>query len=1299
MNSPPESITAQQILVSYLQQIEHKRSGGAINFRGTEFQIAYAVLILLDQLNADSGDKYVHLEGLEDIDVVSERKPDAREAEYIQLKSSQNPLNAGTFWTLGVLQNFLEVYALEPTANFRLVYNMKISDGNLHALISGKITSGPFAFWAEKLNSLGERYRHINFAKFLSRISYEKHNLNDIISKIRLSLLKNWNVNVGTEDQYFKALFYFAFTRSKERSKIFRTDIQELLITITDSFSKAPVNLAWRHNWLAPVIYQTTGKANDDYFEGKAAKPVHIADQLPVRRKGWEQQINTKLNETDAVVIRSSSGQGKSTLAWQVGFNLSKQYKIYQLYQCVNWEQVNAIKEFLTARIIIGEQPLIVIDGLDSTLSYWSVLAEKIANLPVKLLITSRYEDWYRYGADISRIGLQIIDIQLSQSEAKEIYQQLKQKNKLYTGSPNWQPVWEQVQDRGLLIEYTYLLTRGQMIEDRIKQQLKELTRQGSAAAKLEILRIVAVADCLNLKVETKILISYINKTILFEQDRGAVFQELESEYFIRFDQQYVEGLHPVRSEHIKDALHDFVSIADTLIVVYTLLGEDKYDFFANAPGMLKDSEKPVFYKQLAGLLVNGAFTDMAAAFDGILHGEPQMYWLKNKSFFDQAHCGGGIEIFVYDSIPFANLKTLQKFGEMLGDDGGQNFRKLAEIAEKLPEYTLKDTGVSQFGSALSLALPSRTAPIVSYEGLEFLYKWFNKLELTFNLKIETTREHLIRQLVDLPVTESKDLFVYCRIENPEKYRDFINKNKSEIISLLKVKTDSIMIREEGDEITINYLLRDDEINQANDLSVDRIRTISSFLPYYEKYNTQAILLPFPNEQLVSTVRMNSNKGMTLESIGSLFDVNLNVIWSSTILKNYAASSVFDWQKGILDIRAEAVETVKPFVRFLDSLIERNRKKQLATIEPMIKQREKLSALLTVRKPFPSYKTKVFDIKTYEADQKIIDSWLVHLSNLNSQFQNIVNPLKDNDRNIGIINLKATYFDLEKMQAAFNTIEKLTFQYFDNSELLSNEANWYNRLYQTVMYFLHHEPIESQQPKAVGKNAVFEWWDSFHDRKLNKVKKILNEIASSTDLVFHLPTQLKETDTLTFATFGVANLDHTNGYELLRFSLLLKPLKILDIHFYSVFFVDNDTVRSGLRFSKDYIEEVSMEPGLDIVMPIPILPDEESLLFLPELKFTKTSLNDVKAVYTTIIYDLWRLTESRAKLDQHSAVELSWLVDLEDKYSTLILDRVRMIPEDETDMAFLQWSLDIVEGKEMHSKEEFVEKLFEVISL
>ena len=40
-----------------------------------------------------------------------------------------------------------------------------------------------------------------------------------------------------------------------------------------------------------------------------------------------------------------------------------------------------------------------------------------------------------------------------------------------------------------------------------------------------------------------------------------------------------------------------------------------------------------------------------------------------------------------------------------------------------------------------------------------------------------------------------------------------------------------------------------------------------------------------------------------------------------------------------------------------------------------------------------------------------------------------------------------------------------------------------------------------------------------------------------------------------------------------------------------------------------------------------------------------------------------------------------------------------MIPEDEIDMAFFQWSLDIVEGKEVPSKEEFVGKLFEMISL
>jgi hypothetical protein len=127
--------------------------------------------------------------------------------------------------------------------------------------------------------------------------------------------------------------------------------------------------------------------------------PIHIAQGLPVRRILWERKIESLLNESDSVIIKSSSGQGKSTLAWQTGYNKKDLYDIYQVQYCPDVESANSILQFLQTRLNIGQSPLIIFDGLNSSLKSWNYVVENAANLPVKFIITTRNEDWYRYGS------------------------------------------------------------------------------------------------------------------------------------------------------------------------------------------------------------------------------------------------------------------------------------------------------------------------------------------------------------------------------------------------------------------------------------------------------------------------------------------------------------------------------------------------------------------------------------------------------------------------------------------------------------------------------------------------------------------------------------------------------------------------------------------------------------------------------------------------------------------------------------------------------------------------------------
>lgn len=355
-------------LTGYLDDLAARRVGGEINLRGIRFQLLYACERMLTLLRPDS-QATIRLEGLEDVDLHNALI--IGQTEYVQLKTSVNELTVGNFWGLNVLQNFLTVYRGAPTATFTLAHNMSLASG-LQQLARYDPTA--LAHWGAKLRTLDNPLTAGQTEDFLRRVRFEHVTENQLYERCIQALLEHFEVHARSEEQFLKAVFYHAFDWSRQRATVTYRQLAEVVQRVQDGYSTAPLNEAIRHNWLERVNYAAeVQRPAGAYFAGQAARPYHIAQQLPVRRVAWEVRIEAAVAAHTAVAVKSSSGQGKSTLAWQVGYAWQQRGgQVYELRHCASSEAANAIVEYLRAWVRIGEQPLIVIDGLSAQTSRWA---------------------------------------------------------------------------------------------------------------------------------------------------------------------------------------------------------------------------------------------------------------------------------------------------------------------------------------------------------------------------------------------------------------------------------------------------------------------------------------------------------------------------------------------------------------------------------------------------------------------------------------------------------------------------------------------------------------------------------------------------------------------------------------------------------------------------------------------------------------------------------------------------------------------------------------------------------------
>lgn len=1167
-----------------LLEIAASRTGGQNALMGYSYQQLYSSFLLLTKLDKKNR---IRFEGIEDIDLLDS---DSENRLYIQLKFSKERQNAN--FMDGILKNFLEVYFIDRNSSFKLVYDFSVADGNLKKLFNNKFDGTAKNFWLKKIDSIciENRWKNTDIfpENFLNSIQFEFKPRKQLEQLLEQEIIRRCNLNTTIQNLYINALEVFCFDAMRNKKIIKYNNIVDLFVGIQNDIDNGFKNPAITYFTRISFKNNTSKSEKNEYYEGKKATLSDIISNLPVRRKECEENIENSILKNTITVIKASSGQGKTTLAWQVCYNLQNDFTIYQLTKCDEQNDIHYISDFLKTRILLGEKVLILIDNLNIRLKLWNGLAQKLEQdigIHYKLLLTTREDDWYSFSGGIHNLkSLNIVNIFLDEQSAEQIFDKLKNNNLLHSSVTDWHYAWEQVQNRKLLIEYVYLLTHGQMLAERIDEQIKTLGMSCNGKVACEILRYVCFADICGIQLQTNKLLAVIkNET---SSDLSEILKTLDKEFLIKIDtsekQKYIDGLHPVRSQHVIERLHEFISIDETILQVIKIADKETLSIISSfLPSYVVD--KDFFYKQLTDFLEND-FLSYNSVFKGIFSGTAINYYRMHKILFDEANQHYGLELFCTSTTPFASNNNFIE--QLCSMQKNETLEELRILCQRLGNPNLENFDIYIFSNKAFLKLRNTS----EIDDLDSFIKIANHLffvDKRFILadKINLEQEWNNREQLSLSTFES--IFYISFIETPDTYYSVVNLFKKEIFSYIKEKTNSLELYEDGKDIHVEYIVCETKLKSINEESVNRLKTVAKILPYYEHYCSKVCK---PSISLFSAYEIPhlGFKSIPADSFSKIFKSDYASLWVKSILSNYEAESIYEWLSFWIHTRQTIIANLENSYKLLCYRLKYESGNSF--INNILSSRLKINKSLGMAYYFPHsqrpFETTTEDVENFEKNAK---KYFFSMNNFVNQFTDLLNHTKK--QNLAFFNLSDSYNNLTEMQEWFTKFcnEKKIF-IKENSELCKNEINILKKIRDASEFYLENKPS-----KYFSTTSLVSYHDKKDEKFLKQIEDSLSVLKSNFSVL--TPNSFLIEGLMKIYPLVVNEFDFSDEERMNLFTICIASLAMngnSQISFVQIALVNSDSfITFGLSFPFDYILQIyEIINGKDVTniekMPIPL---------------------------------------------------------------------------------------------------------------
>ena len=437
-----------------------------------------------------------------------------------------------------------------------------------------------------------------------------------------------------------------------------------------------------------------TQKTDEDLIEeyrmGINAHPQHIRNGLDIIRREWLVKLQDYFKNNNIVVVKGSSGQGKSSLAYRYLIDNYLENYVFVIEKLTDSQQAIDIVAALNGLSISKLGDVVVYLDVAPYDTEWLWIAEEInkRGMKLKLLVTIREEDFNRSDIDSSIFTSNVIEISFNKLEANEIFNEYDTPNFL-----NFEQAWEKFGEEGPFMEFMYLLNQSDTLKNKLESQINSIiSNEINADRWLDILQVICYVGRNNLKINLHKLIEQLPCS-----NSRKMLQVFQKEYLVKISNNYqrVECLHAVRAEILYNIIAKKSIVNEEQTLLYSIGAVDEFFQELLVKYFYNNSITDSFIKKIAENKYL-SWTAYASILSAILWLDIYRMYINNKEVYEEANklFGGNFVMFNGDAtgyIEFDSSGIINTFN-MINPKLGQKMQELINVLpQKKVDYLLTD--------------------------------------------------------------------------------------------------------------------------------------------------------------------------------------------------------------------------------------------------------------------------------------------------------------------------------------------------------------------------------------------------------------------------------------------------------------------------------------------------------------------------------------------------------------------------------------------------------------------------------
>lgn len=1091
-----------------LDALVRARYHGSVVIRGIRYQVLYSVLQAIELLSDSPEYDRIQLEGLEDIDLLGEKR------RYVQVKTATQPFRWSNLQP--IISNFLKVLRVDEQCSFGLHF-----DGPPEEVIQSlkEFESLPerrqaalrrrFAALCNKAGATGQEVDAL-----LLRTKYSWQREGELLEEMRQRLAEHFQLGGGAAsvEVYVRALIARHMDWAKERRVIRGDDLRAIQDEVGQALVRESEYQAYGRGLIDQVSWTPDGNKSD-FYSGKATRPGHIVAELDVVRSRWLDLIEQAMTSTQICIVRSSSGQGKSALALRYAYDRWPREHTYRLRAAGNSEQAASVILFLQHRRSLGLPTFLLIDVERQTRS-WTQVAQECAAMSVPVLATIRTEDWHRTATN-HLFGYEILEPHLSLSEAKEIHHGLSGAQRLHSDAASAEAAYERIGEPRLLMEYVYLLTHGEMLEERLRQQVREFTELAEDPAKVQILRRAAVASRVGVSLSLDSVVQDLN----VRDDVQQVLESLEGEY-VQISNGRLGGLHWVRSDHLASILHaSHPSITATYLEV--LDAADSADRAEVVAKMFVDDavDREVAMSGLLARSTPGGIATALEFLDGIFEAGETRFFNEHANVFDEVVDLVGPKaavLFACGHLPVHSVDIVSALAGLGGAEAVANLRRMQELSARI---TPAPRGLDECREFLDLYVPTVSVVRLGEWDTEVgrLLNWCGLCGVSPPVwDLSLSNGEPVGPSLEVPLEQLAVTLQGLHRCDPAVYESWLRRARTPLAKRVVHDTESTALWLMDDRARIEFLV-DAETEEPHKQALGRLDLLRAVFPGVQRYQSQGI---WPLPPGIDPPFDDTQKDIAAENLPRPFDVQKNKVFRRAVETRYIPDSFYEYEQIWNSIRRDSIV----LARWIIALVRQRYESGNVTVPEF--DDETASRLLRSIQMMPSPPSQMpgESKKDFSPGGRAI-KWLDAWTNAVRQILAYSSNADELAGHLIVHNARDAYSHLITMHAAFQSLYGTAPDYFDLTAICREELEIYDRLYHVLVTWIQNPPrVRQRNLMAYARKQQQERVHAMRER----FSEVLQRIENSGVSLVRVPDRFDDVEPTGIVPFEVTD---TLNYE------------------------------------------------------------------------------------------------------------------------------------------------------------------------